>query len=198
MINKKIAMSGLSIVTALALAGGATFAFFSDTATSSNNTFSTGTLDLVLSDSNESGAQSVTASFGGELAPGTCTGVQTLNLRNDGSVAADHAEVTVSNVVTDANDPADPGMHSLLRINSLTYDGGDVLTQIPNVNGNTFKDLADWEATPGALDNLSLTNLLSSHPLAIDVCLDETADNTVQGDSVVSTFTATLNQDASQ
>ncbi len=48
MINRKIAMSAMSIVTALALAGGATFAFFSDTATSNDNTFSTGNADLQI------------------------------------------------------------------------------------------------------------------------------------------------------
>jgi len=198
MINKKITLSAMSIMTSLVLVGGATYAFFSDTATSSGNTFSTGTLDLVLSDDNETPAQSVTASFGDELAPGECTGVQTLNLKNDGTTPADHAKVTVANVVTDTGGNANPDMHTLLRINSLTYDGGDVLSQILNVNGNTFKDLADWEATAGALDNLPLTNLLSSHPLAMDVCLDDSADNTIQADSVVSTFTVTLNQDSTQ
>jgi len=52
MINRRIAMSGMSILAALALAGTATFAFFTDNATSEGNTFSTGTLDVSITDQN--------------------------------------------------------------------------------------------------------------------------------------------------
>lgn len=45
-MNTKIALSTLSIFSALALVGGATFAFFSDTETSTGNTFTAGSLDL--------------------------------------------------------------------------------------------------------------------------------------------------------
>lgn len=48
MINKKIAMSGMSIVAAMALMGGATFAFFTDQASSVGNTFSTGNANLSI------------------------------------------------------------------------------------------------------------------------------------------------------
>jgi predicted ribosomally synthesized peptide with SipW-like signal peptide len=47
-MNKKIALSSLSIMAALALIGGATFAFFSDTETSTGNTFTAGSLDLQI------------------------------------------------------------------------------------------------------------------------------------------------------
>lgn len=47
-MNKKIALSGLSILTALALIGGATFAFFSDVETSHNNVLQAGALDLKI------------------------------------------------------------------------------------------------------------------------------------------------------
>lgn len=48
MINKRILTGGISIVAALALMGGTAFALFSDTATSQNNTFSTGNADLLI------------------------------------------------------------------------------------------------------------------------------------------------------
>lgn len=51
MITKKIAISLLSIVTALTLTGGATYAFFSDSATSGNNAFATGTLNINIDQS---------------------------------------------------------------------------------------------------------------------------------------------------
>src|SRR3990167_4747947 len=45
-INSKILLSVASIAAAAALVIGATFAFFSDTETSTGNTFTAGTLDL--------------------------------------------------------------------------------------------------------------------------------------------------------
>jgi spore coat-associated protein N len=209
MINKKIAASALSIVTALSLMGGATYAFFSDTGTSSANSFATGTLNLKLSDAAVNGGtletdqDTVTSSFGSDtLIPGSCTGVQTLNLKNSGTVAANHAEVHLTaNAVTDAGTPANPDIDAFLRINSLNYDGGgSLLGLITDTNGNTWVDLDDWEnvANAGVLDNLALTDTGVNHPLTMDVCLNSTADNTVQGDSVLTTFTIDLNQDASQ
>lgn len=53
----------LSVVTALAMAGGATYAFFSDVATSSNNTFSTGTLSMQVRDNNQGFTDAISESF---------------------------------------------------------------------------------------------------------------------------------------
>lgn len=198
-MNRKIIISGLSILSTMAIVAGATFAYFSDQGTSSNNTFSTGTLILKLSDRNTTDQDNVTASFGSSsLVPGSCTGDQTLTLKNTGTVNANHAEVHLTNAVTDTGNNADPDMDAYLRINKLTYDGTDVTSQIPDTNSNTFKDMADWAATAGTLDNLLLTDLDTGHPLVLDVCLYSTADNDIQGDSVASTFTVDLNQNTSQ
>ncbi|MBU3978303.1 M73 family metallopeptidase [Patescibacteria group bacterium] len=205
MFNKKILASAISILTALSMMGAATFAYFSDTGTSSNNTFSTGTLDLKLSDEAVNGGtletdqNSVTSSFGsGSLVPGSCTGNQTLTLKNTGTVPANHAEVHLANVVTDNGTAANPDIDKFLRINLLTYDTSDIISQIANSNSTSFIDLADWAASATALDNLALANLGTDHLLVMDVCLDSTAGDTLQGDSVVSTFTVDLNQDSSQ
>ena len=89
-------------------------------------------------------------------------------------------------------------MDSFLRIQVLHYDGVDVSSQITDTNGNTFLDLADWAALAGGLDNLALANLNADHDLDVNVCLDGSAPNPIQGDTVTSTVTVTLNQDASQ
>src|SRR3989344_3029263 len=52
-LNSRILLAAASILAALALIVGATFAFFSDTETSNNNVFGAGTLDLVLCDDDE-------------------------------------------------------------------------------------------------------------------------------------------------
>ncbi len=50
MINTRIAVSLMSIVAALALVGGTAYAYFSDTAVSSANTFAAGSVDINLKD----------------------------------------------------------------------------------------------------------------------------------------------------
>jgi predicted ribosomally synthesized peptide with SipW-like signal peptide len=80
MINKKIAMSLISIVTALSLAGGATYAFFSDQATSQENTFTTGNADLLIAN-DVSGAP---VGYANDIAGVTVTGMApgTSNITN--------------------------------------------------------------------------------------------------------------------
>lgn len=192
-MNKKILLSSVSILASLALATGATFAFFSDEGTSNNNVFATGSLDLKLSDDTpETDLDSVTASFGGTaLVPGQAVSGQ-LRLKNSGTIAANHAEVAVVNTNSDGTNPLDQA----LELTTLNYDGSSVLSQVANANANGYKDLDDLEAS--GLDNLALTNLATNHPLDLTVTFRSDAGNQYQGDNVDSDWTITLNQDASQ
>ncbi len=52
MINRRIIISSLSVITALSLMTGATFAFFTDTASSQGNSFTSGNADLQLAQDN--------------------------------------------------------------------------------------------------------------------------------------------------
>jgi len=76
----------MAVVLCLGLMGAA-FAYFSDTETSTGNTFTAGTLDLVLSDDDETDLNGVTATWvsPSNWAPGE-TEAGTLKLRNSGSV----------------------------------------------------------------------------------------------------------------
>jgi predicted ribosomally synthesized peptide with SipW-like signal peptide len=87
MINQKIALSALSIVTALVLTGGATYAFFTDTATSNGNTFTSGTLSLLVRDDDQTFAPAVTQSIHSPTnwAPGQSF-QSFVCFKNDGSV----------------------------------------------------------------------------------------------------------------
>ncbi len=200
-MNKKILLRGVSLFSSLALLAGATFAFFSDEGTSTDNVFAAGTLDLKLSDdSPETDQDDVTASFGGAtfsgdaLGPGECADPSDLRVKNTGTVAGDHVEIAAVNTVTDAAPDATPDMDALLRLETFTYDAVAIVVPDSNVNG--FADLEDL-ATNG-VDDLALTDLDTDHTINLEVCLDESADNDYQGDSVDSDWTVTLNQDASQ
>lgn len=156
---------------------------------------------MKLSDSDESVQESVTATWaGGNLAPGdTVTG--TLQLRNTGTINANHAEISTVNVVSEA--ASGPGtvetvkMDKVLEITTLTYDGADLLSSLPDSNGNDIKDLDDMESY--TFDNLSLTDLNVDHSLAMTLRFHPTMGvDQHQGDSVTTTLTITLNQNASQ
>src|SRR3989344_9293305 len=190
MINKKIALSLMSIVAALSIMAGVTYAYFNDVGTSNNNVFAAGTFDLKLSDDTpETNQDNVTASFGGtNLAPGSCTSSQQLRLKNSGTVAGNHADITTSN--------SDSAMAAFLRIQTLNYDSVDVRSKIPESgsDGNTFLDLADWAADLKGVEDLPLTNLGTDHTFDIVVCLDESASNPQQSQSDTLNITATLMQ----
>ncbi len=185
----------VSILTIVAVVGGVsavTFAFFSDSGTNNDNVFAAGTLDLKLTDTDESVMDNVTASFGGtNMAPGeTRTGY--FLLQNSGSHVANHAEVAVVNTNDDLINPLD----KVLEVTMLKYDSVSVLSQLADLNINGYIDLDDLEAI--GLDNLALTDLNTDHTIDMMVTFRSEAGNQYQGDSVDSDWTITLNQDVSQ
>jgi predicted ribosomally synthesized peptide with SipW-like signal peptide len=183
-MNVKIALSGLSILTALSLVGAGTFAYFSDVGTSTANAFSSGTLNMVLSDSEETDQENVIASFGGtNLTPGICLPIATLNIKNaTGSIAANHIDVAATNT--------DAAFAAFLKLNTITFDGIGVI--VPDSNLNGFSDLQDL-ATNG-ITNKSLTDINVNHPLVMEVCLDVSATNAQQGLTDTVGLTVTLDQ----
>jgi predicted ribosomally synthesized peptide with SipW-like signal peptide len=192
MKNTRILVSALTIVAVVAGVSAVTYAFFSDSGTSNDNVFASGTIDLKLSDSNETVQDSVVATIGGtNMVPGD-TQSGTLQLRNSGSHVADHAELQVINTNTDLVNPLD----TVMQITALTYDSVSVMPQLSDLNLNGYVDLDDLEAI--GLDNLALTDLGVDHPLAMTVQFRSDAGNAYQGDSVDSDWTVTLNQDLSQ
>ncbi|OGE05577.1 hypothetical protein A3B51_00980 [Candidatus Curtissbacteria bacterium RIFCSPLOWO2_01_FULL_41_18] len=211
MINSRILLSAASIAAAGALVIGATFAFFSDSGTSSDNVFNSGTLNMQLSDNNQEDLDSVSGTWGLASAPGdTFTG--DLRVTNTGSVAANHIELQFSNVVTDAG--SGPGTVSTIpldRVIEITTFGwdtdgngsvdADLLPGVTQTNGNGIIDLDDLEnQVADDFDDLSFGGTQSAdHVLRIAGRLSPTQTvDQHQGDSVNMTLTATMNQDASQ
>jgi len=201
MINTKIAMSALSVVTSLALMTGATYAFFSDSATSTGNTFAAGSFDLRLSDNDEFVQDSIASTFNSTtMAPGANPVTATILLRNSGSIAGDNVHLKSASTVTDVNAGEDQGpMSSLLQITAASYDGGGILPLIPDANGNGIIDINDLEVAPGDGPEIGkLLNLNTDHSLTMTVQLASGTNNTYIGDSVSTILTATLHQDATQ
>lgn len=207
----KVIKSALIITGVTILAVKATQAVWSDSATSTGNTFQAGKLDLQLRDDDEGPADSVSITWNGTaMTPGGVGTTATLQLQNVGDPAADHIHLTVENEITEDESLAGAGssdpITSHLQVASLTYDGINILNfnLIPDSNDNGYMDLEDLEnagqigMTTGTLaDNppkLELKDLDVEHPLTMTVALNSDSPDENQGDLVGMTLTATLHQ----
>lgn len=203
----KIVKSFLVIALVIGAVGATTKAFFSDTGTSTANTFTAGTLDLKLD-----GIDDTTANWMmPNMAPGDSVS-GSIALTNTGTLNADHVEINpVANVVTDATPVAANAIDKYLQLTAATYNGDDLLSSgdggknLNDSNGNGWIDLDDLEnavnaGEGGQLDNLSapLSSGGGTKTLAMTVKFRTDAPNDLQGDSDTMSMTFTLNQDATQ
>ena len=210
-MNHKILLSGLSIFSALVFTGAATFAFFSDEGTSSGNVFASGTMDMLLSDDDQTDLDDVNATWGLASDPGdTFTG--DLKIRNSGSTDADHLELKFTNTVTDAvSGPGTDGsiaMDTVIEITSFLWDHDgdgtptvDLLTGLIDTNGNGIFDLDDLETqVADDFDDVAFGGTQGTdHVLRIAGRLHPTLTvDQHQGDSVDMDLAVTLNQDSAQ
>jgi predicted ribosomally synthesized peptide with SipW-like signal peptide len=207
----KVVKSLLIISVVGVLTVRATTAVWSDSAQSTGNVFQAGTLNLKLTDSDETQLDNVTLTWNGaEMTPGGATATASLLVRNTGNPAADHVHFDVtSNTISEGagagSGSANP-MDANLTITVLTYDGVSILGFLNDGNGNGRKDLDDWEtlAAAGIGDHdgtllpadgtLPLSDLNTDHTLLMTVQLASSAPNENQGDSVTTVLTAGLHQ----
>ncbi len=118
MINRKIAMSGLSILTALTMMGGSAFAAFTTQASATGNTFSSGTENLTVSADNNTFTSSIVSPFSGtNLTPGY-THTFHVFLKNEGV-----DQLTVS--ATFANGSGDAELENVLMTDFACTNGSD-------------------------------------------------------------------------
>lgn len=208
----RLLSSGAVALASASLVVGATYAFFSDVGTSNDNVFNAGDFDMQLSDDNETDADNVTGTWGLASAPGdTFTG--DLEIKNTGSVAADHIELKFDNVMTEGSGPgaiSTTPMDTVIEITALDWDSdGDGTTDTNLLTGlsagsNGIIDLDDLENlnVDGAVDfdNVPFGGTQgSNHKLHMEGRLHPTlTTDEHQGDKVTMGLEVTMNQDASQ
>jgi len=176
---KKALFSLLVIAMAVAAVGAGTFAQYTDSVTSTGNTFTAGELDLYLNGGTQAG-DSVTATWVWDcMVPGECSSWldfygdsaddgerwAKITLKNKDCVAGDHVEILVQNNCVDPaylagdNEESDTldgaaGMDEYIRIQAMTYNGVNFLTdpgthKVLDLNSNGFVDLDDVENQGG-------------------------------------------------
>ena len=227
-MNAKGALvSVMCIALVVMLAGAGTLAYFSDTETSTGNTFADGTMDLKISDGNESWGDGVTATWTlSDMKPGdTVSGWVALDAV--GSISANHAEITCDYSVTEEStqteSDTDPNtnqhpdwMAKNLIIDQAWYSGDgyniNLLTgtnmgaeeqhdywKIEDVDGDGKQTLYDlkYGNEGNGVDNLPPPDTFQ-YSFSMNIKFNETAGNDFQGDTFNLTMIFTLNQDGSQ
>lgn len=183
-MNVKILASLATIAVASTAMGYGTYAFFSDTETSTGNLFAAGDLDLTLD-----GTSGLTGTIGGgDLAPGDAVSGSIL-LRNEGSIftgdAAGHAvdlDLAASVLSTDVAGDSPVPMERYLVLTALTYDGTSLLALVGDADGDgRAATLADLAAL-GAVQDLADPGA-SGKTLALTVEFAEDAPNHLQQDA---------------
>lgn len=178
-LTRRRVLGGLVTVGAASAAAGAgTFAYFSDSETSENNTVTAGDLTLSVNDGDG-------FSYSPEnIAPGENFTV-TVDIENTGSIDASNLVVTTA---TDTDD--DANLAEKLDIDEIRW-GGDAVEhgiEDPTVEALVTNDIV----VNGEPANSGATTL------AIDVTFNQNANNDYQDVSVDVTHTFTLYQDSSQ
>jgi len=185
-MNTKIAMSAMSILTSLALVGGATFAAFTDQASSTGNTFGTGSLNLQLDDTNEvTPVETVTASIAG-------TGMVPGGTAVNGFISAHNGGTTpIAKVLFGANQTAGAGgaFNIADKLNltvktdptdSTCASGADQTGAIATQLGDGFSPLTMSELVAADYDALSGLAASSTYYVCLTAVLDSSADNNYQ------------------
>ena len=210
-MKKKLLLLTLALLLVAGMAGTGTFAYFQDTETSTGNTFTAGTLDLKIKDGGLYWSDGIaTAEWAlSNMKPGD-TAYGSVDLKNFGSVYANHMEITCDYTITDPpgpesdteeNTPAGKMAGEMAIITmTYTYNSTEVncLPLITDANLNGVKDLYDLKVG-GGVDNLPLVQSGTQFGrLDMIVQFNPNASNDFQGDTLNLTVIFTLNQDASQ
>lgn len=146
-MKRKVLASLLLIAVVMGLVGAGTMAYFSDTETSSGNTFTAGTFDLQLQDANETWSDGVSATWQSppNWAPGDPEVVAELEMKDIGSVGADLVAIHAANLSEADNGYNEPeGSGSANDISNHIY-----VTWLQYTEGGSYLygNLAPWVAT---------------------------------------------------
>jgi predicted ribosomally synthesized peptide with SipW-like signal peptide len=207
---KKFLISILAVIMATGMIG-SSFAYFSDSASSNTNIFHAGTINLKIADGDEFIHQEdVSATWTmNNMEPGASfVGPNSVSIINTGTLAGDHIEIHFSHTI---NDPGlAPGdMARWLQITSMSYESVSFVGMLTtpghalvDANSNEFIDLEDVTllANEAALDNLPEPppNSGGAYSFMMQLIFNADAPNTIQGVSLTTTVSFTLNQVASQ
>ncbi len=169
-----------------------TWAYFSDSETSTGNQLTAGTLDLKTDDV-DGVTQTLLAT---NMAPGDAVGPQTITLKNIGSISG--ANLTLSFSYTENDNSPNPinmsanATAAMIEVTILNYGGSSLLSSVSDNNSNSYKDIEDLKNAD--LSGQSGINASASKDFEIAVQLRTSTGNDFQADGINVTMSFTLNQ----
>lgn len=191
---RKILIALLGVLLVAALAGAGTFAYFSDTETSTGNTFTAGTLDLAVGGENPNQSPDFQI---GNVKPGD-SGTITYDLQNVGSLDGylDLSGITVTdtegtNPESETGDTSDPGELSDNIYVIVKIDGVQQYAGLLSGIGSAYD--ADVALGHGGSTTLTIDWVVDKDNVAP---LGEDVGNDIQGDVTTVGLTVELDQTA--
>jgi predicted ribosomally synthesized peptide with SipW-like signal peptide len=202
--TKRILMSLMTIALVGALVGGGVYAYFSDTETSTGNTFTAGTLDLNL----DGGNTNVVKFTVGNVKPGD-SGGGTWTVANVGSIAG-YLDLESCNVTEAIGTTTDPELADEPTALDTTQLGNYLMVHIfVDANNNGVWDAGETDvlgtnAAPAAINtiaasydlNVSLATSGGTNYITLRWSVATATGNRIQGDSVTLNITFELQQRA--
>jgi len=202
--KKRILMSLMTIALVGALVGGGVYAYFSDTETSTGNTFTAGTLDLNL----DGGNTNVVKFTVSDVKPGDSNG-GTWTVANVGNIAG-YLDLESCNVTEAIGVTTDPELADEPTLSDTTQLGNYLMVHIfvdTNNNGSWDSgetDILGTNAAPVAINtiaasyglNISLAASGGTNYITLRWSVATATGNRIQGDSVTLNITFELQQRA--
>ena len=185
---KKIIGLGLVLIIAVALSGIGTFAYLTDHAASSGNSFVAGTLDLKTN--NADGVTQTLYAIG--MSPGATVNSPAITLKNTGTVNGATMDIVFSYVGSPTGNKTADDTAATIEVITLNYGGADLLSGIVDSNHNGYLDLFDLKNTN--FTGRSGLNAGISKNFDISIRLRSETANDFQGDGIDVTMTFTLKQ----
>ena len=200
---KTIVLSLMTIVLVCALIGGGVYAYFSDTETSTGNTFTAGTLDLNLDGGNTNVVKFTVAA----VAPGD-SGNGTWTIDNVGTLDG-YLDLESTSVTEDIGTTTDPELVDEPTHADTTQLGDNLLAHMfIDTNGNSAWDSGETDILGTNASPVAINTIAGNYPLNLSLASGNTTyitlvwsvptsvDNRIQGDSVTLDLTFELQQRA--
>ncbi len=170
-----------------------TWGYFADSEYTSNNLLAAGTLDLKTND-----ADGTTMVLNApQLKPNNSAGPATIVLRNAGQIDASVLDISFSYLESDGpqNNTLNlsaTAVASVTEVTILTYGSLDLLSRVPDINSNTYKDIQDLcQANLNGQSGLAMNE---SKDLIVTIKLRDGIENDFQGDGIDIIITFYLRQ----
>jgi len=190
---KKIVVLSLALVMVIGMAGVATFAYLTDSETSSGNQLAAGTLDLKTSDS-DGVSRTLYAT---NMSPGATVGPSVITLNNSGTTDGATMDIVFSYEESDGSpntfNKSANEVAAMIEVTTLNYGVSDLLGNVSDGNSNLYIDVEDLKYS-SLTTGLSGIAALSTKDFVISVRLRGETGNDFQADGITITMTFTLKQ----